>query len=173
MPLKNLENLFERSFNRQLKQEKNRIIRRGRRLVREADEQLEQALDSDDLGDNQVLSDTLGDLQAKAQANKEQELKLQKLINRHNEETNEIVMGWVAEVESFVSFLNDPTNETSIKSIIDGAVSGSVLETIKTKESGTLTRVAQAASSLAQSLRSYVTGKAATAQPAQPEQPVE
>lgn len=150
-----LTNLFERNFKRNLQREKLRILKEAKVLKEDA---LEGALDTEDLGDNQGISDALGDLETKAKENKEQEVKLQKYIDKHNAQTNDIIIEWIKKLDDFASFVNDPTNESSIKSILDSALPGSVLEKAGKAEYRQLTKVAQALSGLSQSLRAYVVG---------------
>ena len=150
-----LTNLFERNFKRNLLRTKLRILREGNVLREDA---LEGALETDDLGDNQGISDALGDLEIKAKENKEQEVKLQRYIDKHNAQTNNIIIEWIKKLDDFASFVNDPTNESSIKSILDSALPGSVLEKAGKAEYRQLTKVAQALSGLSQSLRAYVVG---------------
>lgn len=165
MALKNLTNLFERNFMRSLKREKQRIIKESKVIKEDA---LESALESDDLGENQVISDALGDLEQKAKENKEQEIKLQKYIDKHNAQTNNIIIDWIEKLDEFAKFVNDPTDESSIKSILDSAIPGSVLEKMGKSEYRQLTKVAQAISNLTQSLRAYVVGMKATPKQQQP-----
>ena len=86
------------------------------------------------------------------------EVKLQKYIDKHNAQTNDIIIEWIKKLDDFASFVNDPTNESSIKSILDSALPGSVLEKAGKAEYRQLTKVAQAISGLSQSLRAYVVG---------------
>lgn len=148
-------NLFERNFKRNLRKEKVRIVSETRQINEDA---LESALQTDELGENQVISDALGDLEQKAKENKEQEIKLQKYIDKHNAQTNNIIIDWIDKLDEFAKFVNDPTDESSIKSILDSAIPGSVLEKMGKSEYRQLTKVAQAISNLTQSLRAYVVG---------------
>ena len=157
-------NLFARQFAYNLKREKCRLVREARRLNEDS---LGDALDNPDLGENSVISDMLGDIEAKAEENKKQELILQKYINRHNAQTNEIIVQWIEKLDEFAKFINDPTNDSSIRSIIDTAVPGSVFEKIKNTEKNQLTKAAQAIVTLSESLRSYVIGGQAKQEAAQ------
>lgn len=174
MGYSNYTNLFERSFKRTLMREKKRILAKHSKLIKE--DALDSALDTTDLGENQGISDALGDLEIKAKENKEQEVKLQKYIDKHNAQTNDIIIQWIKKLDDFASFVNDPTNESSIKSILDSALPGSVLEKAGKAEYRQLTKVAQAISGLSQSLRAYVVGMKSQeeSEPAdEPEEPVE
>ena len=174
MGYSNYTNLFERSFKRTLIREKKRILAKHSKLIKE--DALDSALDTTDLGENQGISDALGDLEIKAKENKEQEVKLQKYIDKHNAQTNDIIIQWIKKLDDFASFVNDPTNESSIKSILDSALPGSVLEKAGKAEYRQLTKVAQAISGLSQSLRAYVVGMKSQeeSEPAdEPEEPVE
>lgn len=166
MGYSNCTRFFEHSFRRALMLEKKRIIKRARLLKEDA---LENALETPDLGENQGISDALGDLEVKAKENKEQEVKLQKYIDKHNAQTNDIIIQWIEKLDSFASFVNDPTNESSIKSILDSALPGSVLEKAGKAEYRQLTKVAQAIAGLSQSLRAYVVGMKSQEE-AQPEE---
>ena len=161
-------NLFERQFAYNLSREKKRIVREAR-VIKE--DTLSDALDTDDLGDNQVISDALGDIEDKAAENKAQEVKLQKYIDKHNAQTNDIIIEWIEKLDDFASFVNDPTNDSSIKSILDSALPGSVLEKAGKAEYRQLTKVAQAISGLSQSLRAYVVGGQSTKEEEEPEEP--
>ena len=172
-----LDNLFAHHFAHNLKREKHRIIREARGIKRSRmlkEDSLSDALDTDDLGDSQGISDALGDIESKAAENKAQEVKLQKYIDKHNAQTNEIIIEWIQKLDDFASFVNDPTNDSSIKSILDSALAGSVLEKAGKAEYRQLTKVAQAISGLSQSLRAYVIGgketKKTTEEPEEPEQ---
>ena len=148
-------NLFAREFAYNLKREKYRLVKETRALNEDS---LEAALDNPDLGENAAISNMLGDIEKKAEENKKQELILQQYINRHNAQTNEIIIEWIEKLDEFSGFINDPTNDSSIRSIIDTAVPGSVFEKIKNTEKNQLTKAAQAISTLSESLRSYVIG---------------
>lgn len=150
-----LDNLFARQFAYNLNREKKRLVKEAKRLNEDS---LGDALDNPDLGENSVISDMLGDIETKAEENKKQELILQKYINKHNAQTNEIIVRWIEKLDEFSKFINDPTNDSSIRSIIDTAVPGSVFEKIKNTEKNQLTKAAQAIATLSESLRSYVIG---------------
>lgn len=148
-------NLFARQFAYNLKREKLRLVKEAKVLKEDA---LSDALDNPEVGENAAISDMLGDIEKQAEENKKQELILQQYINRHNAQTNEIIVQWIEKLDEFSKFINDPTNDSSIRSIIDTAVPGSVFEKIKNTEKNQLTKAAQAIATLSESLRSYVIG---------------
>lgn len=87
-----------------------------------------------------------------------EEQKLQAHLKKRAEENNELLSQWVATIDDFTSFVNDPNREDSIKNIIERAMPGSVLEKIKKSEARRLTRVSTEAAALSQALKSYIGG---------------
>lgn len=87
-----------------------------------------------------------------------EEQKLQAHLKKRAEENNELLSQWVATIDDFTSFVNDPNREDSIKNIIERAMPGSVLEKIKKAEARRLTRVSTEAAALSQALKSYIGG---------------
>lgn len=85
--------------------------------------------------------------------------KIQHTISDFRNKNNDIIMSWINRIDEFADFLNSPTFEGGIKNTIDKGIPNSVFEKIKTSESRSLTRAAKEASSLSQSLRSYINAK--------------
>ena len=87
-----------------------------------------------------------------------EEQRLQAHLKQRAQENNELLSQWVATIDDFTSFVNDPNRDDSIKNIIERAMPGSVLEKIKKSEARRLTRVSTEAAALSQALKSYIGG---------------
>lgn len=87
-----------------------------------------------------------------------EEKRLQAHLKQRAQENNELLSQWVATIDDFTSFVNDPNRDDSIKNIIERAMPGSVLEKIKKSEARRLTRVSTEAAALSQALKSYIGG---------------
>lgn len=87
-----------------------------------------------------------------------EEKRLQAHLQQRAQENNELLSQWVATIDDFTSFVNDPNRDDSIKNIIERAMPGSVLEKIKKSEARRLTRVSTEAAALSQALKSYIGG---------------
>lgn len=71
-------------------------------------------------------------------------------------EGNDQIAVWAEALEEFATFINDPTNEESIKHIIDNAGTGTALASVKSVAGKQMTKVATDCAVLAQTLRSLI-----------------
>ena len=154
-------NLFKESFAKSL--------RNAIKLVNESPaDNLEAELGGDLGADDATPADSsfeaaLADEQDQIDPNKynQEEKRLQNHLKKRAAENNELLSQWVATIDDFTSFVNDPNREDSIKNIIERAMPGSVLEKIKKSEARRLTRVSTEAAALSQALKSYIGGVSA------------
>lgn len=151
-------NLFKESF-------KKSLVKSVKAINESPANNLETEL-SGDLGAEAVsvadasFEDALEAEQDKIDPNayNKEEKRLQNHLKKRAQENNELLSQWVATIDDFTSFVNDPNREDSIKNIIERAMPGSVLEKIKKSEARRLTRVSTEAAALSQALKSYIGG---------------
>lgn len=131
-------------------------------LVREADNSLENALSSD-LDDakptekeNGALSDELDNSLDSTDIASEADELLKGKIEKKIKEGNDQIAAWADSLEDFANFINDATDENSIRHIVDNAGSGSALAAVKAKAGKQMTRVATDCAVLAQTLKSLI-----------------
>lgn len=153
--MKKMKNLFKESF-------KN-VINKSLRPINEADlaDEMQGELGAAAVEEGQAefeaqMADEVDSIDPRNYNREEQ--KLQAHLKKRAEENNELLSQWVATIDDFTSFVNDPNREDSIKNIIERAMPGSVLEKIKKSEARRLTRVSTEAAALSQALKSYIGG---------------
>lgn len=143
-------NLFERKF---------------RKLFKESDSGLEEALTStmdDDTveGDNadlqQEMNDSIESSKEHENEVKEADKLLKGKIEKRIKEGNDKIAEWAAAIEEFATFINDASNEQSIRHIVDNAGNGSALASVKQSANKQMTKVATDCVVLAQTLKSLV-----------------
>lgn len=151
-------NLFKESFAKSLRKSLN--------LVNESPaDNLEAELGGDLGADDATPADSSFEAAMAAEQDQidpnkynQEEKRLQNHLKKRAAENNELLSQWVATIDDFTSFVNDPNREDSIKNIIERAMPGSVLEKIKKSEARRLTRVSTEAAALSQALKSYIGG---------------
>lgn len=131
-------------------------------LLSESDDSLEQALSADldetPSKDKEVseldgqMEGELSSAQAEDEANEMLKGKIEKNIKKGNDQ----IASWATALEEFAAFINDATNEESIKHIIDNAGTGSALASVKKQAGKQMTRVATDCVVLAQILKSLI-----------------
>lgn len=148
-------NLFKESFKT--------ILRNNLRVINEADlaDEMQGDLGAEDIDTAQAefesqLADDVNSIDPNKYNREEQ--RLQAHLKQRAQENNELLSQWVATIDDFTSFVNDPNRDDSIKNIIERAMPGSVLEKIKKAEARRLTRVSTEAAALSQALKSYIGG---------------
>ena len=148
-------NLFKESFKT--------ILHNELRAINEADlaEEMQGDLGAEDIDTAQAefesqLADDVNTIDPNKYNREEQ--RLQAHLKQRAQENNELLSQWVATIDDFTSFVNDPNRDDSIKNIIERAMPGSVLEKIKKAEARRLTRVSTEAAALSQALKSYIGG---------------
>lgn len=148
-------NLFKESFKT--------ILRNDLRVINEADlaDEMQGDLGAEDIDTAQAefesqLADDVNTIDPNKYNREEQ--RLQAHLKQRAQENNELLSQWVATIDDFTSFVNDPNRDDSIKNIIERAMPGSVLEKIKKAEARRLTRVSTEAAALSQALKSYIGG---------------
>lgn len=148
-------NLFKESFKT--------ILRNDLRVINEADlaDEMQGDLGAEDIDTAQAefesqLADDVNSIDPNKYNREEQ--RLQAHLKQRAQENNELLSQWVATIDDFTSFVNDPNRDDSIKNIIERAMPGSVLEKIKKAEARRLTRVSTEAAALSQALKSYIGG---------------
>lgn len=134
-----------------------------RKLFEADDSSLESALSGD-------LSDDLEDTEANQLANGlEEDLsggdtsdvaemteRLKGELDEKIKKGNEKIAEWASDIEKFAAFVNDASNEKSMRHIIDNAGVGSVLYAVKQNAGNDMTKVATQCAVLAQKLKSLV-----------------
>ena len=73
-----------------------------------------------------------------------------------DKEGNNQIATWASALEEFAAFINDASNEESIKHIIDNAAAGSALAAVKKTAASQMTKVATDCVVLAQTLKSLI-----------------
>ena len=153
--MKKMKNLFQESFKT--------VLSKSLRPVNEADlaAEMQGELGAEGVEEGQAefeaqMADEVDSIDPRNYNREEQ--KLQAHLKKRAEENNELLSQWVATIDDFTSFVNDPNREDSIKNIIERAMPGSVLEKIKKSEARRLTRVSTEAAALSQALKSYIGG---------------
>ena len=153
--MKKMKNLFKESFKT--------VINKSLRPINEADlaAEMQGELGAEGVEEGQAefeaqMADEVDSIDPRNYNREEQ--KLQAHLKKRAEENNELLSQWVATIDDFTSFVNDPNREDSIKNIIERAMPGSVLEKIKKSEARRLTRVSTEAAALSQALKSYIGG---------------
>lgn len=79
-------------------------------------------------------------------------------IEQSIEQSNAMLNDWADKVHDFLNFVNDPSNENSIKYALDNSVPGSPIEAIKSQIGGSIKRIASTLASLEQQIRSEIGG---------------
>ena len=148
-------NLFKESFKT--------ILHNDLRVINEADlaDEMQGDLGAEDIDAAQAefesqLADDVNSIDPNKYNREEQ--RLQAHLKQRAQENNELLSQWVATIDDFTAFVNDPNRDDSIKNIIERAMPGSVLEKIKKAEARRLTRVSTEAAALSQALKSYIGG---------------
>lgn len=152
-------NLFKESFTKILKKSLNQLNEAP--ADRMETELADEALGADTATAAEAsFEDALAAEQDKIdpESYNKEERRLQNHLQQRAKENNELLSQWVATIDDFTSFVNDPNREDSIKNIIERAMPGSVLEKIKKSEARRLTRVSTEAAALSQALKAHIGG---------------
>lgn len=151
---------FEKCFKRQFKtlnEDKDLINFISRPSFEQDDE--EDALVEDDTDSSQLADEIESDLEDSAQDSAKIEdanMMLKGKIEKEIKEGNNQIATWASALEEFAAFINDASNEESIKHIIDNAAAGSALAAVKKTAASQMTKVATDCVVLAQTLKSLI-----------------
>lgn len=151
---------FEKCFKRQFKtlnEDKDLINIISRPSFEQDDE--EDALVEDDTESSQLADEIESDLEDSAQDSAKIEdanMMLKGKIEKEIKEGNNQIATWASALEEFAAFINDASNEESIKHIIDNAAAGSALAAVKKTAASQMTKVATDCVVLAQTLKSLI-----------------
>lgn len=151
---------FEKCFKRQFKtlnEDKDLINTISRPSFEQDDE--EDALVEDDTESSQLADEIESDLEDSAQDSAKIEdanMMLKGKIEKEIKEGNNQIATWASALEEFATFINDASNEESIKHIIDNAAAGSALAAVKKTAASQMTKVATDCVVLAQTLKSLI-----------------
>lgn len=117
----------------------------------------EMSMDGDDLaGQMENDVETVDPNEARQQQDASDAVEIQDKIAQKIEQDNDILSGWVDKLETFLRFVNDPSENGSIRSVIDGSIEGSVFQKIKTSENRRITRVATEVAGFCEAIKSYI-----------------
>lgn len=151
---------FEKCFKRQFKtlnEDKDLINIISHPSFEQDDE--EDALVEDDTESSQLADEIESDLEDSAQDSAKIEdanMMLKGKIEKEIKEGNNQIATWASALEEFAAFINDASNEESIKHIIDNAAAGSALAAVKKTAAAQMTKVATDCVVLAQTLKSLI-----------------
>lgn len=150
------KNLFESVFKKNLKKTLDLIEENT------LEDELGADVDGGDVADDELASQMEGDVDAvdPNAARQEQDansaMQIQDKIAQKIAQDNDILTGWVDKLETFLKFVNDPSTDGSIRSVIDGSIEGSVFQKIKTSENRRITRVATEVAGFCEAIKSYI-----------------
>lgn len=151
---------FEKCFKRQfksLREDRDLLATISRPSFEQDDE--EDALVEDDTDSSQLADEIESDLDSGAQDSAKIEdanMMLKGKIEKEIKEGNNQIAAWASALEEFATFINDASNEESIKHIIDNAAAGSTLAAVKKTAASQMTKVATDCVVLAQTLKSLI-----------------
>lgn len=147
-----MKSLFEKYFRKSL------IEERDNSLTDELRDGLEDGgySDADTEGLANDAEADIADIENDASAAEDANTLLKGKIEDKIKEGNDQIAAWVEALEEFATFINDPTNEDSIKHIIDNAGSGSALSSVKSTAGAQMIKVATDCVVLAQTLRGLI-----------------